>query len=73
MGYVKVLVCWGTGNILTNRLPKLSLITPPPGTAGYAGSDRIYGSMCQSQAVPFLGGLTESNFQVRHGKFNFFS
>ena len=27
---VKALVRWATGEGLTNRLPKLSLITPPP-------------------------------------------
>ena len=38
MGSVKALVRWGTGKRLTNRLPKLSLITfSPPLNSGILG------------------------------------
>ena len=47
---VKVLVCWATGQRLTNRLPNLSLTTPSP-----AGTDRIYGSICHQHAALFFG------------------
>ena len=53
---VKAWVRWATGERLTNRLPKLSLTTlSPPGTAGYSGPDRIYGSTCHQLAVPISG------------------
>lgn len=29
--FVKVLICWAIGKRITDRLPKPSVITPPPG------------------------------------------
>ena len=53
---VKALFRWATGKRSTNRLPKLSLTTlSSPGTAGYSGPARIYGSTCHQHAVPISG------------------
>ena len=46
----KALVRWATGKSITNRLPKLSLITLSP-----PGADRIYGSTCHQHVVPISG------------------
>ena len=56
-----------TGEMVTNRLPKLSLITllSPPGTAGYSGPNRIYRRV---DVAPIRGsnfwGPRESKFQL---------
>ena len=74
--HVKVLVHWATGKMLTNRLPKLGLITlSPPGTAGYSGPDRIYiyGSTCHQLAVPFSGDLGRVLFRFGVEKLNLFT
>ena len=58
--FVKALVRCATGKRLTDRLPKLRHIT----TAGYSGSDRIYGSTCHQPAVPISGGPGWVFFQI---------
>ena len=51
-----------TGKRLTAHLPKLKPDnTPPLGTAGYSGLDRIYGSTRHQLAVPqYFWGPRES-------------
>ena len=54
--YDKALVR-ASGNRLTDRIPKPSLISlPPPGT------DRTYGSTCHQHVVPILSPTRGSNF-----------
>ena len=65
------LVCSGNGplgywkKVLTNRLPKLRIITLPPWNGRIFRSDRILdGSTCHQLAVPISGGGRESAYQI---------
>ena len=57
------LVSWATtGKMLTDRLPKVSLVTPSP-----PGTDRIYGSTCHQHVYTYvvpISGDREVFFQI---------
>ena len=74
VGNVEALVRWANGKRLTDRLPKLSLIAlSRPGTAGYSGPDRIYGSTCHQQLAFLISGDPgRVIFQVRQGEVQLF-
>ena len=62
--FVKALVRWATGKKLTNRLPKLSLITPPPfeqrDSCSSYGAVRTYSEVLYNLWGPMESDLSHS-------------